>query len=95
MSERPVQMINLYDLVGVQGIAVMFGRPVETVHIWRNRKILPDPLPYAVSAKNPMWLRQGLIEWGKETGREVVDPDAGLHDIEVTDETKEEGRGAA
>ena len=78
--DAPVLMVNLYDLLGVHGIAEMFGRPIETVYAWRNRGLLPEPLPHQVSYRTPTWLRADLIAWGEQTGREVVNPRAGLPD---------------
>jgi hypothetical protein len=58
------------DLVGVTEIAAMFGVNRVTAAKWRQHGLLPEP--DAMLPKRPLWFRETIVAWGKETGRQVA-----------------------
>lgn len=78
MTEEDEQPVLLTDLVGLKEIRQMFegsrpGKPVEqnTVDMWRLRKVLPKE--DTVFSGSPVWRRQRIVDWGRETGRKMLD----------------------
>ncbi len=55
-------------LVGALEIAALLGVRPETVHTWRYRRLLPEPL--ATVSGTPVWREDTIVEWARETGRE-------------------------
>ncbi len=62
--------MSLMDLVGPNEIADMLGVKRQTVYVWRNRRLIPEP-EWTVSG-SPIWQRKTVEKWAKETGR--LDP---------------------
>ena len=55
------------DIVGEQEIARRLGVQVRTVHQWRARHLLPEPLQ--VISGTPIWEWPAVETWAQETGR--------------------------
>lgn len=55
------------DLVGTEEIAEVLRVERRTVNVWKGRGRLPDP--YAVISGTPIWLRDEIETWAKDTGR--------------------------
>jgi hypothetical protein len=58
------------DLVGLAEIAEMLGVHPVTVGKWRAKGVLPEcdaELP-----KRPLWLRETIVAWARQTGRLVA-----------------------
>lgn len=56
-----------FDLIGLTDIADMLGVKRETPGIWRYRGVLLEP--DLVVGRKPMWLRERVVAWARETGR--------------------------
>lgn len=65
----------LTDPVGPQEIAQRLGRPLPTVHSWRNRsekgmkRAVPLPEPDTIISNTPLWSWDRIEDWARETGR--------------------------
>lgn len=55
------------QLVGLVEIAGICGVEKETTYRWRSRNVLPDPLD-TVSG-TPIWWRDEIERWARQTGR--------------------------
>jgi hypothetical protein len=58
MSDQPV---------GPQEIAALLDVAISTVHVWRQRDVLPEPA-WVISGV-PLWRRETIVAWATETGR--------------------------
>ena len=82
--------------VGAAEIAERLGVRAQTVHTWRQRKLMPEPR-WTVSGQ-PAWDWVEIEEWAKRTGRlRARDIHAGLVELEGMGwggdlETMREGR---
>lgn len=55
------------DLVGLAEIAELLEVPLETVHTWRHRGVMPEP--FTLVSDRPAWLEQHILGWAESTGR--------------------------
>lgn len=55
------------DLVGTEEIAEVLQVERRTVNVWKQRGRLPEP--YAVISGTPIWLRDEIEAWARETNR--------------------------
>jgi predicted DNA-binding transcriptional regulator AlpA len=63
MGDRP----DLVDLLDPEMIADRLGVARATVHVWRNRGVLPEP--DAIRSGCPLWWVDTIDEWARATGR--------------------------
>lgn len=67
--------------VGAAEIAPRLGVRAQTVHTWRQRKLMPSPR-WTVSGQ-PAWDWSEIEEWARRTGRlRARDVHAGLAELE-------------
>ena len=59
----------MLDLVGPVEIAAMFKVHEVSISRWQRDGILPAP--DATLRRGPVWMRQTILDWAKETGRET------------------------
>ncbi len=55
------------DLLGLVEIAELLDVERETPRKWRKRNVLPEP-DYMISG-TPVWRREVIERWARETGR--------------------------
>lgn len=62
-------MSDLDDFIDIDGIAVLLDVSRGTVQLWNSkaRGILPQPIGRRSNA--PLWRREAIIQWAKDTGR--------------------------
>ncbi len=61
----------MLDLMGPVEIAAMFNVHPVTVDRWRRDGKLPPP--DGELRRGPVWQRETIVDWGKETGRDASD----------------------
>lgn len=54
-------------LLGPQEVADLLGCHRDTIRVWRRRRILPEPATHISGM--PVWQRETIVGWAKETGR--------------------------
>lgn len=58
-------------LVGLVEIAELLGVRQQTAQVWRTRGVMPEP-DFTVSG-TPVWHRQSIVRWARQTGRLTAD----------------------
>ena len=59
----------MLEIVGPSEIADMFKVHPVSVDRWRRDGVLPPP--EASLRRGPVWQKATIVEWAKETGREI------------------------
>ena len=68
------------DLVSPAEIAARLNVREQTVHAWRMRGILPEPM--VVLSRVPIWRWRTIKVWSEETGHPRRSPHPGVNSVE-------------
>lgn len=70
---KPIQLIDLGELVGRAEIAQRAGIKLQTVDTWRRRyETFPEPI--GTISGTPLWLWPAVEAWIRDTPRDVGRP---------------------